>query len=66
MATACQKKFSGFLCTCDEARKREFQIVLMRPPEVFGDNYEEIVESPNRLAYATLSLFIAPRFARGQ
>jgi hypothetical protein len=40
--------------------------VLVHHPEVLGDNYEEIVESLNRLADAQVSLAIIPRAERGK
>ena len=39
--------------------------MLVHHPEVLGDNYEEIVESLNRLADAKVSLVIVPRGERG-
>ncbi|MBP6627822.1 MAG: hypothetical protein KA297_00235 [Kofleriaceae bacterium] len=64
MATKYEQKFSGFLKMCDEAKAGKLDVVLIHHPEVLGDNYDEIVESLNRLADAKLSLTIIPRVER--
>lgn len=66
MPTKYEEKFSGFLQMCDEARRGKLDVVLVHHPEVLGDNYEEIVESLNRLADAKVSLAIIPRAERGK
>lgn len=43
----------------------EQAMVLIGHPEMLGDDYEEVIESLNRLADAHLALVIAPRAGRG-
>lgn len=42
-------KFADFIRLCEDP---ESEVVIVHHPEVLGDNYEEIVESLNRLADA--------------
>ena len=49
---------------CDEAKAGKLDVVLIHHPEVLGDNFDELVESLNRLADAKLSLTIIPRVER--
>ncbi len=55
-----EKKFRDFIQMCTDAKKQGVEVVIVHHPEVLGDNYEEIVESLNRLAAAGLALRIVP------
>ena len=54
-------KFAGFVRMCDEAKTVGFEEVIVRYPNILGDNYEEIIESLSRLADANLGLRIVTR-----
>ena len=59
-----EQKFAGFIEAVEEAEASAAigQIVLtIDYPEMIGDDYEELVESLNRLADAGLNLAIVPR-----
>ncbi len=56
-----EQKFADFIRMLAETKE---QVILIRHPEVIGDNYEEIVESLNRLADAGKTLAIVPRNER--
>ena len=56
------KKFADFLRLLADAPE---DAVIVHHPEVPGDNYEELVESLNRLADAEKKLVILPRGERG-
>jgi hypothetical protein len=56
-------KFSGLLRLWEEAKKGEFEIVIVAQPEILGDNYEELVENLRRCAQAGLLIAIAERNA---
>ena len=57
-----QQKFAEFLLLLRSTRE---EFVIVHHPEVLGDNYQEIVESLNRLADAGKKLVIVPRNERG-
>jgi hypothetical protein len=59
-----EQKFAGFIDACEEANSSGTDLLLIAHPEALGDNYEEIVESLNRLADAGLNLTIVPRKER--
>ncbi len=40
------------------------ETIVVHHPEVLGDNYEEVVESLNRMADAGKKLIVVPRNAR--
>ncbi len=56
-----ERKFSDFIKLL---QKTEEEVVMIHHPEVIGDNYEEIVESLNRIADAKKQLLIVPRKER--
>jgi hypothetical protein len=56
-----EQKFSHFTRMLAETKE---ELVLIHHPEVIGDNYDEIVESLNRLADAGKHLAIVPRKER--
>lgn len=60
-ASPYEQKFADFLRLLEETQE---EAVLVHHPEVLGDNYEEIVESLNRLADAKKHLVILPRSER--
>ena len=45
-----EEKFSGLLRLWEEAKKGEFEIVVVASPEILGDNYEELVGNLRRCA----------------
>ena len=51
--------FEGFTRTCDEAKTKKLEVIVVAHPSVIGDTYDEIIESLSRLARATLALTIA-------
>jgi len=57
-----EQRFAQFLELCGKTRKGDVVIIAM--PSVLGDNYEEIIESLNRLADAEVHLAIVPRKKR--
>jgi hypothetical protein len=57
-----EEKFADFIRLLSETKE---EVVLINNPEVLGDNYEEIVESLNRLADGGKHLVIVPRKERG-
>jgi hypothetical protein len=59
-----EKKFESFIKLCADAKKGGVDVVVVHHPQVIGDNYEEMVESLNRLADADLSLHILPKSKR--
>jgi len=61
-----EEKFQDFIQMCAGAKKQGAEVVVIHHPEVLGDNYEEIVESLNRLAVAGLALRLVPPDERKQ
>jgi hypothetical protein len=55
------EKFSGLLAMWEEAKKGEFEIVVVASPEIMGDNYEELVTNLRRCAQAGLLVAIAEK-----
>ncbi len=55
-----EKKFSVFIKMITETKNNGVSRVVVSHPEVLGDNYEELVESLNRLSAAEITLFIVP------
>ena len=53
-----EQKFADFIKMLSEAID---ETIVVHHPEVLGDNYEEIVESLNRLADAGMKLIVVPR-----
>lgn len=53
-----EKKFADFIKLCED---KSSQTVIIHHPEVIGDNYEEMVESLNRISDADKALSIVPR-----
>jgi hypothetical protein len=56
------KKFAEFIKLLADTTEG---VVLIHHPQVLGDNYEELVESLNRLANAQKTLAIVPEAERG-
>jgi hypothetical protein len=56
-----EQKFQDFIRMCKTAPE---DVILIHHPQVIGDNYEEIVESLNRLSDAGKKLEITPRKRR--
>lgn len=56
-----EEKFSGLLRTCEQAKKGEFEIVIVAKPEILGDDYEELVGNLRRCAKAGLLVAIAEK-----
>ncbi|MHB1158616.1 MAG: hypothetical protein ACYC26_17475 [Phycisphaerales bacterium] len=54
------EKFAEFIRMCEDAKRKGATAVLVASPHVLGDNYEELIESLQRLADAKLLLRIAP------
>ena len=56
-----EEKFSGLLSMCEEAKKGEFDIVVVVKPEILGDDYEELVDNMRLCAKAGLLVAIAEK-----
>jgi hypothetical protein len=56
-----EKKFADFIRLCAESKANGIGEIVVGYPWVLGDNYEELIESPSRLADAGLALHIASR-----
>lgn len=54
-----EEKFRTFIELCQKAKETGVNVVIVNHPEVLGDDYQELVESLNRLATAGLRLVIA-------
>ena len=54
-----EQKFANFIRLCAEAKDKGADVVTVAHPQVLGDDYEELIESLNRLASAQLMLAIA-------
>ena len=65
MPSPYETKFADFLRMCEQAKKGKLDVVMVPDPQTLGDNYDELVESLNRLADAKLGLRILPRSERG-
>ena len=59
-----KQKFAGFILVCGKANPSGQDVLIIDHPEVIGDDYEELVESLNRLGDAGLSLSIVSRKER--
>ena len=57
-----QDKFQDFIRLCDESEKGD--MLQIATPHALGDNYEELIESLNRIADAELHLAVVPRKER--
>ena len=60
-----QEKFAGLLKAIKEARSTKAETLVIAFPEALGDDYNEIIESMNRISDAGLSITIVPRKERG-
>jgi hypothetical protein len=60
-----ETKFADFINMCAQAKTKGLEGVVVHNPHALGDNYDEMVESLNRLADAELQLKIVPRAERG-
>jgi hypothetical protein len=49
---------------CAKAKHDKLDAVMIHHPQVLGDNYDEMVESMNRIADAGLMIHILPRGER--
>jgi hypothetical protein len=58
---AYERKFSDFLFLIHSTHE---ELIVVHHPQVLGDNYEELVESLNRLADAGKRLAVVPRRER--
>ena len=56
-----EEKFSGLLRLREEAKKGEFEIVVVARPEILGDDYEELVGNLRLCAKAGLLVAIAEK-----
>ncbi len=56
-----EQKFSEFLKVCEKSDPSGKDVLIIDHPEVIGDDYDEIVESLNRLGDAGLNLAIVSR-----
>lgn len=60
-----EKKFATFIRVLEDAKdKKDVHMFIVHHPEILGDDYEELVESLNRLSATKLSLVIVPPSAR--
>ena len=57
-----EQKFADFI---DLLARTQEEAVIVHHPQVLGDDYEEIVESLNRLADARKKLVVVPTRERG-
>ena len=64
MNAAYEEKFAGLLRLCEDAKQSGTDVVVIHSPEVLGDNYDELIESLNRIADANLQLAFVPRSER--
>lgn len=58
-----EEKFAEFLKGIEESKKQDMAM-LTTHPGALGDNYEELVESLERLAEAEIALLIMPKKSR--
>lgn len=56
-----EDKWSGLLRMCEEAKKGEFEIVIVAKPEILGDDYEELIGNLLRCAEVGLLVAIAEK-----
>ncbi len=56
-----EQKFAGFISVCEKANPSGKDVLIINHPEVIGDDYDEIVESLNRISDAGLNLAIVSR-----
>jgi len=61
-----ETKSADFINMCAQAKANGLVGVVIHNPHALGDNYDEMVESLNRLADAELQLSIVPRAERGK
>jgi len=59
--TAYEEKFADFIKMLAET---DAEVVIIHNPQALGDDYDEVIESLNRLADAEKSLKIVPRKER--
>jgi hypothetical protein len=59
--TPYEEKFADLIVACDNPPAEVF---IVNRPETLGDNYEELVESLNRIADSGMKLLIVPRKER--
>jgi len=55
-----EEKFAGFIRLCQETKNSGIDVVTINHPATLGDNYQELVESLNRLSESGLFLAIVP------
>ena len=56
-----EQKFVGLISVCEKANPSDNDVLIICNPEALGDDYEELVESLNRLGDAGLNLAIVSR-----
>lgn len=61
-----EEKFRSLIELCRQAKENNIDVVMIHHPEVLGDNYEELVESLNRISGVGLRLVILPPDQRGE
>ena len=59
-----ETKFADFLAMCADNVAKGIEGISIPDPQTLGDDYDELVESLNRLADAKLTLMIQPRAER--
>lgn len=59
-----ENKYKDFVRRLADAKANGVSLLVVSKPEELGENYEEIVESLNRIAAADLNLAILPPNAR--
>lgn len=57
-------KFAELIEMCAKAKHDNLDAVIIHHPQVLGDNYDEMVESMNRISDAGLRIQILPRSER--
>jgi len=62
---AYEAKFAALLEMIAENAAKGVEGIMVPDPQTLGDDYDELVESLNRLADAKLTLMIQPRAERG-
>jgi hypothetical protein len=55
-----EKKRAGLLQLCADAKRDQVDAIVIHSPQMLGDNYDELVNSLNRIADAGLKLVVVP------
>ncbi len=56
-----EEEFSGLLGLWEEAKKGEFEIVVVAKPEILSDDYDELITNLRRCAQAGLLVAITSK-----